>query len=1122
MSDNNEPHSTSEELTTPTLKLWTSLEDSLGGHMPARRNEHSKDSNFIQYGSNNSNAGTPRLADAHQIDTSAQDTGSNAWHNSFGLSPIDLHPSVSPISSGQAVYGDSSEFTTPNFDDQLLDFEQVLNLDGSQGEEGPEVEPLDQPTEDEPRCGVDPGSRAPMNDGEMPSLRDQENLRKVEEDKSKVETWLIKSTSNEGPDVEFDPSVSRPTGTEQRTGVSKDKNDRQNHPSGQGVDPFPAMPHPRVNEPQRYIDVEDEDEDSSDASSEANPPENVEQYRLEDEQPNHQIPQTQAAKGFKVRPWTDSPIDSELPHANGQPPSSNAAIAQFLFKARDVETASVTATLGSRRRSEADMDSLFSAAGISVRTTQAQEPEKEEKERRPTLLRRIRRSSSNVRKRKEDQSDQQDSSTPAAQRNEHQGSLSSVTKNLGAWSRPRSPKVDTDVQQSPRPTVQSPTSASSPWQSARNVIRRARSKSDLNRNNNGVSGLARQWAQQGGPPVPSLKPPATEGEEIEALQQQDHPQQESGDNEDNAPEVSPSNTVSMSLKIQEVPGAPTRDGFRNHVCRLNQDLEPFMIDRVVNEQLKRYKRLVDARKTHDRYIKSKKCPSGVRCSVVGEGPIYISGKSEKGSESAPVTFYVAPADVTPVNDPTTEHDQSSLAIFPEGIPLPPVKSLPAEFECPICFQVKKFSKPSDWTKHVHEDVQPFTCSFPNCAEPKSFKRKADWVRHENERHRQLEKWICSIDECSHTCYRRDNFVQHLVREHKLPEPRTRPTRAPSKGSGRGGEDGESTAQLVDDCHHETTKKTSEEACRFCGHLCTTWKKLTVHLAKHMEQIAMPVLDMLDQDYTFNVSGGSTRLGTSHSNGAPHLNAPSRGNSASPLSSAPSNYDHSSSHNVLGSGPFVGSTYPPAGVARSPYNSDFHAYTPTTTSMGDNAHSPVSAYSGSDFGMQAPMAQHATNTTTSYPLNTLNVPAPSFAQNAVGTVQQRSPSPATYPPAWHGTNFTSPHNPSTFAPTHTFTASPTEAAPYNAFETPEANGGPNLFETRHYSAANGVQQSSSYFMNHGATYEDQGANVVSHPTTQSYNTSDTNLTGMYAHTSPAFNNEWQYTTTSQGYDGYEGR
>lgn len=36
----------------------------------------------------------------------------------------------------------------------------------------------------------------------------------------------------------------------------------------------------------------------------------------------------------------------------------------------------------------------------------------------------------------------------------------------------------------------------------------------------------------------------------------------------------------------------------------------------------------------------------------------------------------------------------------------------------------------------------------------------------------------------------------------------------------------------------------DEPCRFCGKTLTTWKKLTVHLAKHMETMSLPVLRLV--------------------------------------------------------------------------------------------------------------------------------------------------------------------------------------------------------------------------------------------------------------------------------------
>ncbi len=118
--------------------------------------------------------------------------------------------------------------------------------------------------------------------------------------------------------------------------------------------------------------------------------------------------------------------------------------------------------------------------------------------------------------------------------------------------------------------------------------------------------------------------------------------------------------------------------------------------------------------------------------------------------------------------------------FPQGVPMPPTRNLPAEFECQLCFKAKKFQKPSDWTKHVHEDVQPFTCTYDKCKEPKSFKRKADWVRHENERHRHLEWWICQVDDCRHPCYRKDNFLQQSCFANINYQSLSRRRRRPSK------------------------------------------------------------------------------------------------------------------------------------------------------------------------------------------------------------------------------------------------------------------------------------------------------------------------------------------------------
>lgn len=50
--------------------------------------------------------------------------------------------------------------------------------------------------------------------------------------------------------------------------------------------------------------------------------------------------------------------------------------------------------------------------------------------------------------------------------------------------------------------------------------------------------------------------------------------------------------------------------------------------------------------------------------------------------------------------------------------------------------------------------------------------------------------------------------------------------------------------MVEKCHKETTVRPQEEPCRFCGKRLPTWKKLTVHLAKHMENMSLPVLHLV--------------------------------------------------------------------------------------------------------------------------------------------------------------------------------------------------------------------------------------------------------------------------------------
>ncbi|ERS97984.1 hypothetical protein HMPREF1624_06156 [Sporothrix schenckii ATCC 58251] len=286
---------------------------------------------------------------------------------------------------------------------------------------------------------------------------------------------------------------------------------------------------------------------------------------------------------------------------------------------------------------------------------------------------------------------------------------------------------------------------------------------------------------------------------------------------------------------------PDFNGFRELVLGLNPmlvDVNTYLVDRIAHQQIVRYKGLLNSRVKHLGQVKGQLCSSGPLCIAQGGVAVLIDSKGAPRSIDPLSATY----DGEDADDVTSPLDGAINAeSFPKYIPMPPTTTLPAEFECQLCFQNRRVQKPSDWTKHVHEDVQPFTCTWDRCRDPKIFKRKADWVRHENEGHRHLEWWTCDVEECRHTCYRRDNFLQHLVREHKFNEPKHK-TKAAIKKSGAP----DPTWQRVEQCHAETTARPQDEPCRFCAKTFPTWKKLTVHLAKHMEHISLPLLRLVER------------------------------------------------------------------------------------------------------------------------------------------------------------------------------------------------------------------------------------------------------------------------------------
>ncbi|MCJ1362506.1 hypothetical protein MMC16_001609 [Acarospora aff. strigata] len=757
------------------------------------------------------------------------------------------------------------------------------------------------------REGVNPDMRSQLDEIIVPNLAEQEEHRHIVEKNADVEDWLAHSES--GSHASWRQSsparsrTSKPVNERRRAKSMGDKSaPRGNEPE---LDTAAASFNYRdVPGPGLLLDEEsgEEEDDSGDTGDEMpeSPSAVIDQYGGGEESPHHVFPTANegylANQSYRSRPWEDPPYDLIADGMAAQPTTSNAAIMRFKQRADNLETASRVATWGTRRMSETDIDKIVGDGGLFKRLSFGKEKDKSKAkgERRGSFLEQAatrllpKRSNSHLRRKTVPQPQQTSSSEiPEASRKESVGSVG--PSKLGK--KPKSPMLNTGGAVAAMAgqiaaiggsgSVSATAAAATPhgpWMQAKSVIKRTRSRSELGDVKPSAAanpGLADLMNQHGGPPMPTLASPPQEplnakpfgppdDEEIE-----DEEEEEEGEGRD---KLLNDMGIIMNLTLQGDDITPTLEGFKSNVRQLNPRLAPFLIDRIGHEQVRRYKKLVESKIQHLNAVSNRNCMSGKYCFALGGEASFLPSKPIAKDPEGSYAGFQATGTVTSDNESTAFGEGTvTAAQFPPGVPLPPVTRLPTEFECPLCFKVKKFQKPSDWTKHVHEDVQPFTCTFPNCAEPKSFKRKADWVRHENERHRQLEWWTCNMLDCSHTCYRKDNFVQHLVREHKRPEPKVKASKASIKASGRARagrtqveviEDWKATVPgslestqdevdkvwaLVEECRHDTPKQPREEACKFCGNVCNSWKKLTVHLAKHMEQISMPVLRLVEKE-----------------------------------------------------------------------------------------------------------------------------------------------------------------------------------------------------------------------------------------------------------------------------------
>jgi hypothetical protein len=703
------------------------------------------------------------------------------------------------------------------------------------------------------QAGIDPSSRADLY---IASPQEMEDRRRLSDKNADIQSWSV-SVSVADP---YQALRSRPSRRRARSVGDPSGQDYFNFDNRGSLYPDDSnIPGPGV-----LIDEASEESDSgsepesTDARGES--PVATAQDRMgspketslpaDSEQAaddGHPLP-TQFIRPY---PWRDYPRFPDPIETRMQPATSRDAIGRFWKQAKNIETASRSATWGTKKLTDSEVDSLLES-GTFLKSLSIS---KAKTEARSGLFRLLPSRSSSNSKRKVSQTRQSSFDSGGHDPRDHKNESSPISKPQPKlpFGRPKSPSLGTGSTVAAAIAGQvaasigghgsfqatSPTASLGPSPSLPRRIR-TRSKSEI------PPSLKLRWmdlmTRRGGPADVTTSSPPNPPPAAERPPHGREGADEAHDDVEDEDELMYEKGVVMDFPVPSQSIIPTLEGFKTQIMQLNPRLEPALLHRFANEQVRRHKKLVQDKNKHTQAVSHGSCTAGEWCFLSGgRAKLLPPRPSARDPNGASCLFHIQGHEGIDDEPKPSIESPVAPAVFPLGVPLPPVKRLPAEFECPLCFKVKQFQKPSDWTKHVHEDIQPFTCTFPGCTEPKSFKRKADWVRHESERHRQLEWWTCNMPECVHQCFRKDNFVQHLVREHKRPEPKVK------KAKEENPLQDEAIQQLwrqVDECHHVSSKQPQDEPCRFCGNICNDWKKLTVHLARHLEQMALPILKLV--------------------------------------------------------------------------------------------------------------------------------------------------------------------------------------------------------------------------------------------------------------------------------------
>lgn len=254
----------------------------------------------------------------------------------------------------------------------------------------------------------------------------------------------------------------------------------------------------------------------------------------------------------------------------------------------------------------------------------------------------------------------------------------------------------------------------------------------------------------------------------------------------------------------------------------------------------RYLRLINLKREHYSKVRDGCSNAGLSCAALSKPIVRLT---EPSFDASATEIDAA----IPRNACEKFMNMAYTVNLPRSIPPPPTGSLFTEVECSICFKIKTFPSLSSWTKHVYEDIEPYTCTFEDCSSIRSFKHQFDWVSHEYNSHREPSRYICHISDCKFTTIRKSNFSPHIYQIH--PDFMTDlPPHVRQKPSNSGFSDTprppfRDRLTVIDDFLVDPND-VSLEPCKFCGGISNTWKEHNTHTSHHFKDISIGVLDLV--------------------------------------------------------------------------------------------------------------------------------------------------------------------------------------------------------------------------------------------------------------------------------------